>query len=74
MTESKPWRPNILLYYAESSRYSQAKFQDSLTLPFEQVLPEAVIQKIKEQGYHRDTLYTDCDLMGMDVTGALTKV
>jgi len=72
MTESKPWRPNILLYYAESSRYSQAKFQDSLTLPFEQVLPEAVIQKIlKEQGeLSPDTLYTDCDLMGMDVTGA----
>ena len=36
------------------------KFQDSLTLPFEQVLPEAVIQKIlKEQGVsYRQTLYT----------------
>ncbi len=36
------------------------KFQDSLALPFEQVLPEAVIQKVlKEQGVsYRQTLYT----------------
>jgi hypothetical protein len=36
------------------------KFQDSLGLPFEQVLPEAVIQKVlEEQGVsYRQTLYT----------------
>ena len=36
------------------------KFQDRLALPFEQVLPEAVIQKVlKEQGVsYRQTLYT----------------
>lgn len=36
------------------------KFQNSLALPFEQVLPEAVIQKVlEEQGIrYRQTLYT----------------
>jgi hypothetical protein len=36
------------------------KFQDSLALPFEQVLPEAAIQKVlEEQGVsYRQTLYT----------------
>jgi len=36
------------------------------------ILPEAVIQRdTQEQGVsYRQTLYTDCDLMGMDVTGA----
>jgi len=59
MTESKLGDQIYCLYYAESSRYSQAKFQDSLTLPFEQVLPEAVIQKILKEGVsYRQTLYT----------------
>ena len=36
------------------------KFQDSIALPFEQVLPEAAIQKVlEEQGVsYRQTLYT----------------
>ena len=36
------------------------KFQDSIALPFEQVLPEAVIQQVlEEQGVsYRQTLYT----------------
>ena len=36
------------------------KFQDSLALPFEQVLPSAVIQQVlEEQGVsYRQTLYT----------------
>ena len=48
------------------------KFQDSLALPFEQALPEAVIQKVlTEHGVsYRQTLYTSvCGGVGVDVTG-----
>ena len=61
MTESKPWRPK----HTASTMPNRAdilkqKFQDSLALPFEQVLSEAVIQKVlEEQGVsYRQTLYT----------------
>jgi len=40
MRESSLGDQTYYLYYAESSRNPQAKFQDSLALPFEQVLPE----------------------------------
>jgi len=68
MRESESWRPNIHLYYAESSRNPQAKFQDSLALPFE-VLPERVIQTVlEEQGVnYRQTLHATSGV-GMDVS------
>jgi len=76
MTESKPGDQNILPLLCRIEPIFSLKFQDSLTPPFEQVLlMEAVIQKILKDKGVSYTLYTDCDLMGMDVTGAdSTKV
>jgi hypothetical protein len=61
MRKSEPWRPNILPLLCRIEPQSKAqKFQDSIALPFEQVLPEAVIQQVlEEQGVsYRQTLYT----------------
>ncbi len=47
-----------------------SKFQDSIALPFEQVLPEAVIQQVlEEQGvsYRGYAVHADCGGVGMDV-------
>jgi len=59
MRESESWRPNILPLLCRIEPQS-SKFQDSLALPFEQVLPERVIQTVlEEQGVnYRQTLYT----------------
>jgi hypothetical protein len=61
MRESEPWKLN----YTASTMPNRAeilkqKFQNSIALPFEQVLSEAVIQKaLEEQGVcYRQTLYT----------------
>jgi hypothetical protein len=71
MRESELWRPNILpLRVPNRAAILKQKFQDSLALPFEQVLPEAVIQQVlKEQGVsYRRTLYTpQSGGVGMDV-------
>jgi len=56
------------LYYAESSRNPQAKFQDSLALPFEQVLPEGVIQTVLEEQGVNHAVHANCSGVGMDVS------
>jgi len=58
MRESESWRPNILPLLCRIEPQSSSKIQDSL--PFEQVLPERVIQTVlEEQGVnYRQTLYT----------------
>jgi len=50
----------------------KAKFQNSLALPFEQVLTQEVIQQIleQEQVSYRQTIYTYRDAVGMDVASA----
>lgn len=48
----------------------QQKFHDSLALPFEQVLSEAVIQTVlEEQGvsYRGYAVHADCSGVGMDI-------
>lgn len=61
MRRSEPWTPNILpLRVPNRAAILKQKFQDSLALPFEQALPEAVIQKVlRFHGVsYRQTLYT----------------
>ncbi len=62
MRESETQRPTkliSLLWQIEPTSKEQ-KYQNSVALPFEQVLPEAVIQKVfQEQGVgYRQVLYT----------------
>jgi len=48
MTESKPWRPNILPLLCRIEPTSSSKVPGQLALPFEQVLSEAVLQNVLE--------------------------
>ena len=73
MRRSEPWTPNILpLREPNRAAILKQKFQDSLALPFEQALPEALIQKVLREHSLQlppNAIHTDCGGVGVDVTG-----
>jgi len=71
MTESKPWRPNILPLLCRIEPIFSSKVPGQLNChlsKYYRKLSFKDTQRARELS--PDTLYTDCDLMGMDVTGA----
>jgi len=72
MTESKPWRPNILPLLCRIEPIFSSKVPGQLNCHLSKYYRKLSFKRYsKSKGeLSPDTLYTDCDLMGMDVTGA----